>query len=100
MYSDFFINSSFYILGNSTLIARNSNLSIKNKMLVYTSYLRPILTYAWMTWSYAAKSHVKLLIKAQNSTVRQILDIAWYVRNFHIYREIELPRLNNFIQHQ
>ena len=52
-----------------------------------------------MAWSYAAKSHVKLLIKAQNSTIRQILDMPWYVRNFHIYKEIELPRLNDFIQH-
>ena len=23
----------------------------------------------------------------------------WYVRNFHIYKEIELPRWNDFIQH-
>ena len=23
----------------------------------------------------------------------------WYARNFHIYKEIGLPRLNNFIQH-
>ena len=30
------------------LIARNSSLSIKNKMLIYTSYLRPILPYACM----------------------------------------------------
>ena len=49
-------------------------------------------------WSYADKSHVKLLIKAQNSTVWQILDMPWYVWNFHIYKEIELPRLNDFIQ--
>ena len=52
-----------------------------------------------MKGSYAAKSHVKLLIKAQNSTIPQILDMPWYVRNFHIYKEIELPRLNDFIQH-
>ena len=23
----------------------------------------------------------------------------WYVWNFHIYKEIELPRLNDFMQH-
>ena len=23
----------------------------------------------------------------------------WYVRNFHVYTEIELPMLNDFIQH-
>ena len=66
-------------------------------MLIYTSYLRSILTYACMMWSYAAKFHVKLLIKAQNSTVWQILDMAWHVWNFPIYKETELPRLNDFI---
>ena len=52
-----------------------------------------------MVWSYAAKSHVKLRIQAQNSTIRHILDIPWSVRNFHIYKEINIPRLNDFIQH-
>ena len=52
-----------------------------------------------MVVSYAAKNFVKILIKAQNSTIRQILDMPWNVRNFHIYTEIELPRLNDFIQH-
>ena len=52
-----------------------------------------------MTWSRTAKSHVKLFIKVQNSTVQQILDMSWYVRTFHINKEIELPLLNDFIQH-
>ena len=43
-------------------------------------------------------SHIKLLIKVQNSTLRQILDMPWYVQNFHVYKEIELPHLNDFIQ--
>ena len=69
------------------LISRNSNLSVKNKMLSFTSYLRLILTCPCMVLSYAAKSYVKLLIKAQNSTIRQILDMPWYIRNFHIYKK-------------
>ena len=52
-----------------------------------------------MLWSYAAKSRVKLLIKVQNSTVRQILDKPWYVRNFHIYKEIDIPCFTDFMQH-
>ena len=73
-------------------------MSTKNKMLIFTSYFRPILTYASMMWSYAAKSHVKLLIQAQYSTTHQIHDMLWYVRNFHIYKVIDIPRLNDFIQ--
>ena len=68
-------------------------------MFIYISYLRPILTHACMMRSYTAKSHVKLLLKSPNSTIRQILDMPLCVRNFHIHKEIELPRLNDFIQH-
>ena len=68
-------------------------------MFIYTSYLKPILSYACMVLSYATKSRVKLLIKAQNSTISQILDMTLYIRNFHIYKEIEILRLNDFMQH-
>ena len=52
-----------------------------------------------MTWSYADKSHVSIwFIKSQNSTIRQVFDMAWYVRNFHSFKEAELPRLIDFIQ--
>ena len=74
-------------------------MSVENKMLIYTSYLRPILKYACLVWSYATKSHVDLLIKSQNSTIWQILDMPWYIRNFHIYKDINIPRLNDFIQY-
>ena len=50
-----------------------------------------------MVWSYAVKSYVSLLIKFQNSIPRQILDMPCYVRNFHIYKDIDIPRLNDFI---
>ena len=66
-------------------------------MLIYTFYLSLILTYARMTWSHAAITHVKYLIKSQNSTIRKVLKMPWYVRNFHIYKEIEFPHLNNFM---
>ena len=40
-----------------------------------------------------------LLIKTQNSTIRQILDMRWYARNFQVYKEIDIPSLNYFIEH-
>ena len=52
-----------------------------------------------MVWSYAAKSHVKLLIQAESSTIRQIINVSGYVRNFHVYKEIDIPRFNHFIQY-
>ena len=69
-------------------------MSIKSEMFIYTSYLKPILV-----WSYAAKSHTKLLIQAQTSTIPQILDMSWCVLNFHIYKEIDILSFNDFVQH-
>lgn len=81
------------------LISRKSELSLDNKLLLYNSYLRPLITYASPAWSYAAKTHINLLIKSQNATIRQIVDVPYYVRNYQIYREINTPKLGDFIQH-
>ena len=44
-------------------------------------------------------SKVKLLLKAQSSTIWQILDMPWYARNFYVYEEIGIILLNVFIKH-
>lgn len=80
------------------LIAKNSELSTKNKLLLYNSQLRPLITYGCPVWAYAAKTHIKTLCRAQNGVIRQILNIPWYIYNRHIYKEIKTPRLRYFIQ--
>ena len=69
-------------------MAKNSYLSIKIKIPIYTFYLKTTLTYASIVWSYAAKSHVKLLIKDQNSTIQQILDMIWHVQNLIFIKKL------------
>lgn len=80
------------------LIGRKSTLSLNNKILLYKSHLRPILCYSSPVWAYAAKTHIKLLLVSQNSTLRQILDLPWYVTNRQMYRALKIPTLDNFIQ--
>ncbi|GFW58701.1 RNA-directed DNA polymerase from mobile element jockey [Trichonephila clavipes] len=57
----------------SHLISRRSKLSRSNKLLIYSSLLRPIITYASPVWSFAAKTHIQKLEVLQNKTLRQIL---------------------------
>ncbi|GBM25257.1 RNA-directed DNA polymerase from mobile element jockey, partial [Araneus ventricosus] len=45
------------------LIARNSKMTRSNKLLIYTAFLRPVLSYACPVWGYAAKSNINLLEK-------------------------------------
>ncbi|GBM82986.1 hypothetical protein AVEN_223566-1 [Araneus ventricosus] len=48
------------------LISRKSNLSLSNKLLLYKSLVRPVMSYASPVSSAAAKSHIKKLESAQN----------------------------------
>ena len=80
------------------LLARNSPLSIKNKMLHYSSSLRPIHTYASMVWSTAAKTNLLLLSKSHNSVIREIYNIPFYITNKQLYSEISYPRLGAYIK--
>ncbi|GFX36948.1 RNA-directed DNA polymerase from mobile element jockey [Trichonephila clavipes] len=57
----------------SHLISRRSKLSRSNKLLIYSSLLRPVITYASPVWSFAAKTHIQKLEVLQNKTLRQIL---------------------------
>jgi hypothetical protein len=68
-------------------------------MLIYKSFLRPLLTYGSVAWSYAANYLIKKLSASQNIIVREITDSPWYFRNEDIHREINLPSLRNFLKH-
>lgn len=80
------------------LIARNSKLSIDNKLLLYKSYLRPILTYAAPVWATASDCHIKSISASQNTTLRQITDADWYIRNRNIHKDLKILSLTSFIQ--
>lgn len=79
------------------LISRRSELSPNNKLLIYKSYLRPLLTYACPAWAQAAKSHILILERCQNSTIRQLLDMPYYIPNKAIYKELKIPPLRNVL---
>jgi hypothetical protein len=79
------------------LIARNSKLSFSNKLLIYKSFLRPVLTYGSVAWSYAANNLIHKLSASQNIVVREITNSPWYLRNGDIHREIHLPTLKNYL---
>ncbi|GBM82442.1 RNA-directed DNA polymerase from mobile element jockey [Araneus ventricosus] len=80
------------------LIARNSKMTRNNKLLIYTAYLRPVLSYACPVWGYAAKSNIKLLEKEQNLLIRNICHAKWYFLNRDIYNTINYPSLKTFIK--
>ncbi len=73
-------------------------MALKNKILIYGSFLRPLLIYASPAWSYIADSHIKTLAQLQNCTIRQIINAPWYFRNSDIHRDLAFPTIQNFLQ--
>ncbi|GBN27838.1 hypothetical protein AVEN_222633-1 [Araneus ventricosus] len=78
-------------------MGKNSKLSLRNKLLLYKTLMRPIMSYASPIWGAAAKSHINKLEAAQNKIARQIIQVPWYVRNKQIQKELKLnPLLDHF----
>ncbi|GBN71384.1 RNA-directed DNA polymerase from mobile element jockey [Araneus ventricosus] len=76
------------------LIARNSRLDREAKILIYTAYLRPILTNAAPVWGCAANTNLKILEVLQNKTIRTICNMS----NTDIRNDLKYPSLRDFIK--
>ncbi|GBO27381.1 RNA-directed DNA polymerase from mobile element jockey [Araneus ventricosus] len=87
------ISKKFY-----PLIARNSKMNRNNKLLIYTAYLRPVLSYACPVWGYAAKSVIKILETEQNLLIRKICNARWFMLNRDLYRSLNYPTFKTFIK--
>ncbi|GFX63402.1 probable RNA-directed DNA polymerase from transposon X-element [Trichonephila clavipes] len=81
-----------------SLICRKSNLSRRNKLLIYTLILKPLLTYAAPVWGHAARTNINLLESSQNLIIRQILDAHWYMRNIDLRRNFNIPTIRQTIR--
>lgn len=55
-----------------SILAPNSQLSIQNKSLIYTSIIRPILSYGSPIWISAANVHLKKFTTIQNKVLKTI----------------------------
>ncbi|GBM84859.1 RNA-directed DNA polymerase from mobile element jockey [Araneus ventricosus] len=79
------------------LISRNSKMSRENKILIYASYLRPVLTYACPVWGYAPNYILKIIATQQNIIIRNTCNAKFYMKNRDIYRALDFPTFNSFI---
>ena len=66
------------------ITGRRSKLSLKNKVLLYTSMIRPIMTYAAPVWGYARPKLIERLQVVQNRILRETVDAPWFIRNVDI----------------
>lgn len=79
------------------LLGRNSELSIKNKLLLYRQILKPVWTYGIQLWGCTKKTNVKIIQTFQNKALRCIVNAPWYIRNDDLHRDLKMDSISEVI---
>ncbi|GFS92070.1 RNA-directed DNA polymerase from mobile element jockey [Trichonephila clavipes] len=82
----------------SPYFARNSPLTLKNRVRIYTSIIRPVILYASPVWGHAAISNINLLEASQNVVIRQLTNARWFMRNADIRLALHLKPIRETIK--
>ncbi|GFT59830.1 RNA-directed DNA polymerase from mobile element jockey [Trichonephila clavipes] len=82
----------------SPYFTRNSPLSLKNRMLIYTSIIRSVLLYACPVWGHAARANINILEQSQNVIIRQLTNSPWFVRNADLRFALRLKTIKATIR--
>ena len=91
-------NTKIYKL--HSLINYKSPINIHSAKLIYTTIIRPTLTYACPIWSNAAKTHINKLQILQNKFIRKIFHAPWYIPNSQLHNELKIDTINSLIRSQ
>lgn len=77
------------------ILAPKSKMSTKNKLIIYKTIIRPIITYGSSVWMNAAKTHLKALQVTQNKCLKTILRLPWRYPTSLLHNHANLPTLEN-----
>jgi hypothetical protein len=79
------------------MLGRKTQLSTTNKLLLYKTILKPILTYGIQLWGTVSTSNIEILKRFQSKVLRMIVDAPWYVPNTLILRDLSCPTVKEEI---
>lgn len=68
-------------------LCSTKKLSIKNKLHLYKTVVRPIFSYACPTFTYVGEKRLQPLQTLQNKVLRRILNALWYARTTDIHHQ-------------
>lgn len=80
------------------LLAKKSALNQRNKKLLYTVMLRPIITYASPVWMGVSKTALRPLQSYQNKMLRLITNKDRYTKITELHQLTDIPTLREHIQ--
>lgn len=73
------------------LLSPTSEMTMKNKLLLYQQILKPVWTYGIQLWGCTKKTNLKQIQTFQNKMLRCITNCPWYVRNDDLHRDLRMP---------
>lgn len=79
------------------LLNRRSKVTLDNKLLIFKSILRPILTYGCPVYCSMANCHYNKLQIAQNICLRLALGYDRYARIEDMHVQTETPRIKDYV---
>jgi hypothetical protein len=79
------------------LISRNSQLNVRNKLLIYKLAVRPIFTYGCPAFESMAKTHLQKLQVLQNKFLRIVLNKTRYERITDLHAEAKIPSIEEYV---
>ena len=80
------------------LLTKSSKLPVNNKILIHKAILKPIWTYGMKIWGSAADSNIAIFERFQMKTLRLIANAPWYIRNRPIYKDLQVPTVQDVIK--
>ena len=74
-------------------------ISLKSKTLLYTSLVRPVMTYASPAWCTLTKIHIKTIQKTPNYALRLITRSPKYTRIAALHSKVNIPTIEEHLWH-
>uniref|UniRef100_A0A2S2Q7E7 Putative RNA-directed DNA polymerase n=1 Tax=Sipha flava TaxID=143950 RepID=A0A2S2Q7E7_9HEMI len=90
------LNARMRIL--NPLISRNNKTSLKVKLLIYKTLLKPIWTYGIQLWGSAKKSNTNKIQVFQNLALRRLSNAPPYVSNLTLHNDFHIKTINEEAQ--
>jgi len=80
------------------IMGRKSQLSLSNKLLVYTLTLKPVWTYGILLWGSASNSHLDILDRFQSKALRMLTNVPWFVPNAIIRNDLSVTTIRQEVK--
>lgn len=80
------------------MLNARSKLSLKCKLRIYTTCIRPIMTYACPVFAQAHDRTIHRMQTLQNRFLRRATGAPWYLRNDQLHVDLRIPTLKQFMK--